>query len=288
MLALVEKLVVWGNLIKFSHSVFALPFAVIMILAVARVRVVTWGQISLLLICVVAARSAAMAFNRLVDARFDARNARTRGREIPAGKVSSLEAVALVVGASTIFVLAAFSLGDHCGVLSFPVLCVLLGYSFVKRFSSVCHLVLGLSLAMAPGGVWYALTAEWSARPAPLMLSVLLWVAGFDILYACQDLEFDRENGLFSVPSKFGISRSLKIAALMHICSVVALFWFGWLFGLGILFWIGAVLFSLLIASQHITVFRRGLDQIDQVFFLRNGAGSLVLMVFGFFDWWVR
>ena len=114
---------------------------------------------------------------------------------------------------------------------------------------------------------------------------MLLWVAGFDILYACQDVEFDRKNGLFSIPSKFGVSRALKIASLMHVCSVLALAWFGWLFGLGILFWVGAALFSILIASQHITVLRHGLDEIDQVFFLRNGAGSIVLVVFSFFDW---
>jgi 4-hydroxybenzoate polyprenyltransferase len=277
--SLIERVVLWGRLVKFSHSVFALPFAAIMVLAVWRRYAVTWQQLVLLLICVVAARTAAMAFNRVVDAGFDARNDRTKIREIPAGHISRSEGLVLVVAASVVFIAAAFGLGSHCGVLAIPVLGILCGYSFVKRFSSLCHFVLGLSLALAPGGVWYALTATWSWTPVPLMVSVLLWVAGFDILYACQDYEFDRKHGLMSVPSLLGIQAARWLSSLLHLGSVASLVVFGLEIGFGVFFWLGVVSFSVLIASQHRTIFKRGLASIDQVFFVRNGLASVVLFV---------
>lgn len=277
--SLVERVVLWGRLVKFSHSVFALPFAAIMVLAVWQRYPVTWQQLVLLLICVVAARTAAMAFNRVVDAGFDARNDRTKIREIPAGHISRGEGLVFVVAASIVFIAAAFGLGSHCGVLAVPVLGILCGYSFVKRFSSLCHFVLGLSLALAPGGVWYALTVTWSWTPVPLMVSVLLWVAGFDILYACQDYEFDREHGLMSVPSLLGIRAARWLSSLLHIGSVFSLIVFGLEIGFGVFFWLGVVFFSALIASQHRTIFKRGLASIDQVFFVRNGLASVVLFI---------
>jgi 4-hydroxybenzoate polyprenyltransferase len=220
-----------------------------------------------------------MAFNRVVDAGFDARNDRTKIREIPAGHISRSEGLVLVVAASVVFIAAAFGLGSHCGVLAVPVLGILCGYSFVKRFSSLCHLVLGLSLALAPGGVWYALTATWSWIPVPLMVSVLLWVAGFDILYACQDYEFDRTHGLMSVPSLLGIQAARWLSSLLHLGSVASLVVFGLEIGFGVFFWLGVVSFSVLIASQHRTIFKRGLASIDQVFFVRNGLASVVLFI---------
>jgi 4-hydroxybenzoate polyprenyltransferase len=287
MSGLIKRLEIWGNLIKFSHSVFALPFAAIMALVAVRLGTVTWYKLLLLLVCLISARSAAMAFNRVVDSKIDSLNDRTKNREIPAGRVSLFEAGVLVVLASLVFVLGAFGLGVHCGVLSFPVLLVLLGYSYVKRYSSACHLVLGLALALAPGGVWYALTAEWSVKPAPLMFGVLLWVAGFDILYSCQDAEFDRENHLFSIPSRFGVSRALQISAALHMLSVLSLAVFGLVFSLGSFFWLGLVIFAVFIASQHVTVAKHGLESINQVFFLRNGAASVALFLFCFIDYLV-
>jgi 4-hydroxybenzoate polyprenyltransferase len=286
MKVVVDRLLVWGSLIRFSHSVFALPFAAIMLLAVARIYPVTWQQVVLLLVCVVAARSAAMAFNRVVDARIDARNERTKGREIPTGRVSTNEAVVLVIVASLVFIGGAFLLGIHCGVLSLPVLAVLCGYSFLKRFSSLCHLILGVALALAPGGVWYALTATWSWQPVPLMVSVMLWVAGFDILYSCQDEQFDRTYGLQSIPSSVGILGARIIAAGMHILSVFFLVQCGRSFGFGLWFWCGAIVFAVLIASQHLVVHRRGLESIDQVFFVRNGLASIALFLFVLVDQW--
>jgi 4-hydroxybenzoate polyprenyltransferase len=284
MVAVFERLRAYSHLIVLSHSVFALPFALLMLVVVSRAYPVSAVQVALLVACVVAARAAAMSFNRLVDAQFDAHNVRTQGREIPSGVVSRYEAIALVIVASVIFIAASSMLGWHCGILSIPVLGVLLGYSFVKRYSAICHFVLGVSLALAPGGVWYALTATWSWYPVPLMCAVLLWVAGFDMLYACQDVEFDREHGLFSVPSRFGVARAQVLAALLHGIAVICLIGFGALFELGLFFWCGAALFVLMIASQHVAVMRRGLGCIDRVFFTRNGLASVVLFLFSVLD----
>lgn len=265
---------------RFSHSVFALPFAAIMLLTVMQQQAVSMRQLVLLAVCVVAARFSAMAFNRIVDARIDALNTRTRDREIPAGLVTSREAWLLVVAAASIFIVAAQELGPHCGVLAVPVLGVLLGYSYMKRFSSLCHIVLGVALACAPGGVWYALTATWSWQPVPLMVSVALWVAGFDILYACQDAEFDRAHGLHSVPGVLGVPGARMLSIVLHLLCVVFLVIFGLDFNFGGWFWCGAVVFAALIASQHIVVYRRGLESIDQVFFVRNGLASVLLLAF--------
>ena len=241
----------WGGLVAFSHSVYALPFALVMVVAVHRLQPVTWQQLSLLVVCVVAARFAAMGFNRLVDHRIDAANERTMNRELPAGWVSRLEATVLVSTAACVFIGASFALGRHCGVLSFPVLVLLFGYSLMKRFSSLCHFVLGLALACAPGGVWYALTGAWSWKPVPLMAAVLLWVAGFDILYACQDVEYDRKAGLRSIPSSLGVARALWLAPLVHVLAVLALALFGYSWGMGAVFWCGLVCYIRVVESFH-------------------------------------
>jgi 4-hydroxybenzoate polyprenyltransferase len=278
-MSLLQRVAVWGSLVKFSHSVFALPFALIMIVLVAQERAITVAQISLLIVCVVSARTAAMAFNRCADSEIDARNPRTAGREIPAGVVGRGSALSLVVVSCAVFVAAAWGLGTHCLVLSPCVLAVLLGYSLMKRFSSWCHVVLGIALALAPGGVWYALTAEWSWSPVPLMVSVILWVAGFDILYSCQDAEFDRGQGLYSVPSVLGIERATKLSTFLHGLSVVALATNGLMFNVGGLYWFGVGIFAVFLFSQHRIVRRLGLSSIDQVFFSRNGAASIALFL---------
>ncbi len=281
---MLERLRTYSHLITLSHSVFALPFALLMLVVTAKAYPVGWSQVGLLVLCVVAARSAAMAFNRLVDARFDAQNQRTRSREIPSGKVSRREASIVVMISSLAFIGGSIALGMHCGVLAMPVLVVLLGYSLIKRYSALCHFVLGLSLALAPGGVWYAITATWSWYPVPLMVAVLLWVAGFDILYACQDVEFDSRHGLYSVPSRLGLTNARRMSVLLHVGAVIGLVVFGRLFGLGFLYWCGLGAFVALILSQHVAVMRRGLECVDRVFFTRNGIASIVLFCFTFLD----
>ena len=283
-MSLMQRLSMWGNLVAFSHSVFALPFALMMIVFVASERSVTVVQIVLLIVCVVSARTTAMAFNRYVDAEIDARNPRTMSREIPSGKVSKFSALLLILASGGIFIAGSAGLGWHCLILSPLVLCVLLGYSLVKRFSSWCHVVLGIALALAPGGVWYALTGEWSWKPVPLMLTVTLWVAGFDMLYSCQDAEFDRTQQLFSIPSVLGVERARRFAFSLHIVALGFLLLNGYLFSVGTAYWIGSLVFGGLLLSQHRAVMVHGVGCIDRLFFTRNGAASILLFVFVLVD----
>jgi 4-hydroxybenzoate polyprenyltransferase len=238
----------------------------------------------LLVVCVVAARTAAMAFNRLVDARIDAANPRTAEREIPRGAVSPREAALLVVLSALAFVAAAGLLGIHCLVLTPPVLLVLLGYSYAKRYTSLCHVVLGIALALAPGGVWYALTAEWSPAPLPLMGAVLAWVAGFDILYSCQDEAFDRAHGLRSVPQTLGVANARLLAFLLHVASVALLLVTGAVFSCGPVYYVAVAAFGAVVASQHLAVAKRGISCIDQVFFTRNGVASIGFLLLVLID----
>jgi 4-hydroxybenzoate polyprenyltransferase len=283
-MTIAQRIATWGSLVKFSHSVFALPFAMMMVVLIARSHSVSAIQLSALLVCIVSARTAAMGFNRLVDVQIDSKNPRTQGREIPSGKVSQFEGIVLTSVAMLVFFAGAAVLGRHCLVLAPVVLGVLFGYSYVKRWSALCHLILGIALALAPGGVWYALTAEWSWLPVPLMGAVALWVAGFDIVYSCQDEAFDREQGLFSVPSLLGARRAIIVAALCHLASVLLLVVSGGLFDGGLVFYLGVAVFSLLLVSQYVAISRRGLECVDQVFFSRNGAASVLLFVFVLLD----
>lgn len=279
-----ERLALWGSFVTFSHSIFALPFALIMMVVLGRAYPLSWVQVVSLLVAVVAARTAAMSFNRLVDVSIDAANPRTRGRELPSRRVSSREAWALTICSALVFALAAATLGMHCLIMVPPVLVVLLGYSLLKRFTAMCHFVLGLALALAPGGVWYAMTATWEWQPLWLMGAVLTWVAGFDILYSCQDMDFDREQGLFSVPRYLGFRGARLLAATLHLLTVVLLVEFGVVFELHSAYSFGVAVFAALLLNQHVLVARRGIACIDQVFFTRNGAASLLLFVFVVLD----
>jgi 4-hydroxybenzoate polyprenyltransferase len=281
---LLDRLTLWGSFVKFSHTIFALPFALIMVVVLARSYSITWPQIAALLLAVVAARTSAMSFNRLVDASIDAANPRTTERELPSRKLSRPEAWVLMLGSAIVFAAAAAMLGTHCVIMVPPVLVVLLGYSLLKRFTSMCHFVLGLALALAPGGVWYAITAAWAWEPLWLMGAVLTWVAGFDILYSCQDIGFDREQGLFSVPRYVGFGRARLIAAGLHLVTIVLLYQFGVVFDLHRVYMLGVALFAGVLLNQHIVVARRGIACIDHVFFTRNGAASLMLLAFVVLD----
>lgn len=277
--SLKNKVVVWGTLVSFSHSIFALPFAVLMIGVVHLKYPVTISQVSLLILCVISARTAAMAFNRVVDVEIDRANPRTKEREVPSGKVSPREGWLLVLFSSSVFLLGSYLLGMHCFVLAPMVLAIVLSYSFFKRFSALCHLMLGVALACAPGGVWYALTGRFSWEPVPLMAAVLLWVSGFDILYSLQDQEFDAKVGLHSIPVALGSSRARVLAIVFHFISCVLLALSGVVFGLGAGYWIGFVLFSGTIALQHRDLSRLGKACIGRAFFTRNGFASIALCV---------
>jgi 4-hydroxybenzoate polyprenyltransferase len=284
----VDRIVVWGRLVKFSHTIFALPFALSVVALLWQEFPISLAQIFLIVACVVSARFAAMAFNRLVDQKLDADNPRTAMREIPQGTIRSIEVLMLVILFSVVFIVSACALSSLCGYLSVPVLMVLLGYSYCKRFSLLCHAVLGMSLALAPGGVWLAITGEFSWRPVPLMVAVLTWVAGFDIIYALQDIEFDRARGLRSIPARLGYTRAQICAGVFHVGTVIAMLVSGIWFDVGVVCWIGIVCFAVLIATQHISLAQDPHAQIEPIFFLRNGLASVIFFLCTLLDILIR
>jgi len=271
------------GLVKFSHSVFALPFA-LGGAWLASGGVPPLRAILLVVLCAVAARTAAMAFNRLVDREIDAMNPRTRARELPAGRVRPGSVLLLVVAASAVFVAAAFALNRLAGFLAIPVLLVLLLYSYAKRISSGAHLWLGLSLALAPLGAWVAVrggspqgVGEGIVPVLWLAGAVLTWVAGFDLIYACQDAEFDRAAGLHSIPARLGIGRALSFSSLLHVLTVLALVGVGLSAGLSFIWWGAVVLAAILLAWEHSLVSKDDLSRVDAAFFTVNGWVSVLV-----------
>ncbi|MBX7143869.1 MAG: putative 4-hydroxybenzoate polyprenyltransferase [Oligoflexia bacterium] len=274
-----EQMQLWGRVVKFSHSIFALPFALSMAVYVSVHYRVVAAQWILIVCAVVSARTAAMCFNRIVDRHIDALNPRTRSREIPSGEVSVRSVAALLIISSAVFILSSAGLGQHCLIASPLVLATLLFYSWTKRFTAGSHFVLGLALAMAPGGVWYALVGTIEMLPIPLMLGVLLWVGGFDILYSCQDVDFDRAHKLHSLPSCCGVVTALWIARLLHVLALLCFGWFGVVAGLGVVYFAMLAGFSVVLASQHFLISPDDFSRIDQAFFTRNGIASVVFFL---------
>ena len=271
------------SLIKFAHTVFALPFA---FLAAFMGLEITGGQFDALillkiLLCMVFARTAAMAFNRYVDRKIDALNQRTVIREIPSGKIKPAAALQLVIFSSLAFVSVAYWINPLCFMLSPIALAVVLGYSYTKRFTWLCHFVLGLGLGLAPVGAYIAVTGHFDVLPVTYGIMVLLWVSGFDILYALQDESFDREQGLHSVPQPFGQQKAKQISLVLHMICAVLLIWISReqaeIFpSLYYLHWIAAFGFILLLARQHYLVFRYNLARINKAFFETNGIASVM------------
>ena len=271
------------SLIKFAHTVFALPFA---FLAAFMGLEITGGQFDALillkiLLCMVFARTAAMAFNRYVDRKIDALNQRTVIREIPSGKIKPAAALQLVIFSSLAFVSVAYWINPLCFMLSPIALAVVLGYSYTKRFTWLCHFVLGLGLGLAPVGAYIAVTGHFDVLPVTYGIMVLLWVSGFDILYALQDESFDREQGLHSVPQQFGQQKAKQISLVLHMICAVLLIWISReqaeIFpSLYFLHWIAAFGFILLLARQHYLVFRYNLARINKAFFETNGIASVM------------
>lgn len=279
----------WGRvgtlleMIKFSHTVFALPFALTgMVLAAGGVPGL--GTLFWIVAAMVGARTAAMAWNRIADAAIDAKNPRTADRHLPAGRVSRREAWALTLGGVVLLELAAWALNPLCLALSPLALVVLFLYPYAKRFTALCHYLLGLALAAAPLGAWVAVTGEWSWRIVPLGLAVLLWVAGFDILYALQDEGFDRAEGLHSVPQRWGTRRALSLAARLHAAVVALLALQIPLFGLGLWYGLGVAAVAGLLLYEHSLVSPQDLSRLDAAFFAMNGVISVVVFAAAFLD----
>ncbi len=270
------------SLIKFSHTVFALPFAMLgFFLAVQRQAVgIPWRLFFLVLLCMVFARSAAMAFNRYLDRDVDERNPRTRMREIPAGVISPKAALTFVVLSSVFFVATTWFINPLCFALSPVALAVILGYSYTKRFTFLCHFVLGLGLSLAPIGAWLAVTGHFDALPLLYSAVVLLWVSGFDIIYALQDEEFDRSLQLRSLPVALGKAGALRLSSILHaVCAALVLggaYWLSVAPAFGWLHWAGATSFVALLYYQHTLVKPKDLSKVNLAFFTTNGIAGVV------------
>jgi len=287
MKGLLRKIAIILESIKFSHTVFALPFA-IMSAFLAAEGIPTARQLFWILMCMVGARSAAMSFNRIADARLDAINPRTAGRPIPTGKLTTAETGAFMIFMVALFVFSAYQLNRLAFALSPIALVIILGYSYTKRFTEYSHFLLGLALAIAPVGAWIAIREEFHVVALMLGLAVLLWTAGFDIIYACQDVEFDRKVGLHSLPKRLGISGALIVSALLHAAMVGVLVIVLFVARLGLVFGAGIVLVSILLIYEHAIVKPHDLSRVNMAFFNINGAVSLLLMVLTITDIMVR
>jgi 4-hydroxybenzoate polyprenyltransferase len=265
-----RQLVVYGRMIRFSHSVFALPFALASALlagaAGAGPRVWLW-----IVVAMVGARSAAMGFNRLADHAIDARNPRTAGRELPQGRLSRAEVWAFVAASAAAFVLAASRLNRLCLALSPLALAIVFGYSYAKRVSALSHLALGLCLAIAPVGAWLAVRGGFALPPLVLAAAVACWVAGFDTIYACQDVDFDRREGLRSLPARLGVGRALVAARGLHALAALLLASLYWLAPLHPVYLAGVAAVAALLVYEHSLVREGDLSRVDAAFFTVNG-----------------
>jgi 4-hydroxybenzoate polyprenyltransferase len=279
--SLSAKAATFGRMIKFSHSIFALPFAFVSGLVAYRTGAVTITAIDvvLLLVCMVSARTAAMGFNRIADRTIDAANPRTSMRELPTGRVSVTEATIFTSVAALIFVGASFAVNVLCGMLALPVLALLLGYSLTKRYTLLSHFVLGMCLGVAPVGVWFALTGAFSWTPIVLGLAVMWWTAGFDIYYSCQDESFDRDRGLRSLPARVGAARAIRLVRPIHVAAVALYATFGVLAGLGVFFYAGVGAIASILAYEAWLLRNADLSRIDLAFFNLNGYVSVVFAV---------
>jgi len=289
-MSLTTRLRTYGSLVALSHTVFALPFAasaVVLALAVPHVPL-TPRRVLAMLVCMVAARSSAMAFNRYADRDVDAKNPRTRARHLPAGHVTPREVLGLAALAGAVFLVSASTLGSLPAILSPFVLAVLLGYSLAKRFTWGSHAWLGLALALAPGGAWIATGAAPSLPIVLLMGAVLFWLLGFDVLYSLQDESFDKEHGLHSIPARFGTRGALVLSAAAHVATAALLASVGLLLNRGIFYGLAVALTAALLAYEHALVGKGDLRKIDKAFFDVNAWLSVGFFILVLADEWVR
>jgi 4-hydroxybenzoate polyprenyltransferase len=286
-MSLINKTADYLRLIKFSHSIFALPFAFTGAL-IAAGGIPELKQIFWITLAMIGARTGAMGVNRIIDMKIDALNPRTEKRELPRGVMSTLEASIFTTLAFAVFLLAAYMLNPLCFSLSPLAILVLLLYPYTKRFTSLSHVVLGLALSFAPLGAWIAVRGSINIEVLPITLAVLLWVAGFDIFYALQDLEFDRTHGLYSIPSRLGVGTSLLLARIFHVTTILLLMSLVPIFDLGGIYLAGIVISAILLLYEHLLVKPSDLSRIDMAFFNMNGYISITVFVFTLFEYLVR
>jgi len=299
------------SLIKFSHTIFAMPFALIGFSLGVQHRMITgdtlrypdrsllgsyvqielaplWLVLILVVLCMIFARSAAMAFNRYLDRSYDAKNPRTAVREIPSGVITAQNALIFTIVSSVLFIATCLFINQLCFFLSPIALAIVLGYSYTKRFTALCHLILGLGLSLAPIGAYLAVTAEFSLLPILFSLVVLLWVSGFDIIYALQDEEFDRSQQLYSVPAWIGKAKALFVSELLHVGSAVMVVLAGFYGDFGWLYWVGVAVFVGMLIYQHSIVKPNDLRRVNIAFMTANGIASVVFAIFVIADLFMR
>jgi len=277
--ALTTRIQVFGRMIRFSHTVFALPFALGAVVLAQRIRPLTPRLLFWILVAMAGARSAAMGFNRIADVQIDRANPRTAGRELPTGVISLKAALGFVGISSLVFVVAAAMISRLCLVLSFPVLAVLFLYSYTKRFTVLSHLYLGFGISLAPVGAWIAVTGRFEPVVMILSLALLTYIAGFDILYACQDLEFDRRTGLCSIPARLGPAAAFYISAILHGITFLSLLLVLVAFDLGVVYLVATLIMGALLIVEHRLVRPHDLTRIEAAFFHVNSAISVILFL---------
>jgi 4-hydroxybenzoate polyprenyltransferase len=284
---MVKKLKLVLDMIKFEHSIFALPFAYLgAVLGSLEVngQLPSWMQILWITIAMVGARSAAMALNRIIDRKIDAKNPRTAERHIPTGLIPVTFAWGFVIASFIVLFVAAFQLNILAVKLLPIAVFFLVFYSYTKRFTWACHLVLGIATGLGPLGGWIATTGQIDIKGILLFLTVALWIGGFDVIYACQDVEFDRQEGLHSIPVKFGVKRGLQISSLMHFGTALGLFALLWITDLGITFGLGVIVALLILIYEHSIVSHDDLSRLDTAFFTMNGVLSVIVFCFMMID----
>lgn len=267
-------------MVKFSHTIFAMPFAVVGLVLGIQVHPFEWQKLVLIVLCMVFARNAAMAFNRYADRDIDKNNPRTANREIPAGVISPKNALIFVIVNSVAFIVTTYFINRICFYLSPVALIVVLGYSLTKRFTALCHFILGIGLSLAPIGAYLAITGRFDWLPLYFSFMVLTWVAGFDIIYALQDEEFDKKHNLNSIPAWLGRKNSIFLSIFIHLITAFFVLWAG-VHELNYkIYWIGAVLFIGILVYQHVLVTPKDISKVNLAFFTLNGIGSVIYGIF--------
>jgi 4-hydroxybenzoate polyprenyltransferase len=286
-----SKVADYFSLIVFSHTIFAMPFAIIGYLLAIKFTpnaAFSFRLFGLVIACMIFARSAAMGFNRYVDRDIDAKNNRTAVREIPAGKISANAALFFVIASSILFITSTFFINSICFYLSPVALLVVLGYSFTKRFTALCHFILGIGLSLAPIGAWLAVTGEFAVLPLLFSFAVIFWVSGFDMIYALQDETFDRENKLYSIPAWLGKKGALRVSEIFHIISAGFIFYAGIYKHFGIFYWVGTGIYCSLLIYQHSIVKPTDLSRVNRAFGTTNGIASVIFAAFVILELFVK
>ena len=276
---MLERILTYGRMIKFSHTVFALPFAFSAVILAQRRHQMIISDIFWILLAMIGARSSAMGFNRIADAKFDTKNPRTSKRDIPSGRLSLSSAVVFVIFFSGLFIFSSAMLGKLCFYLSFPMLVVLFSYSYTKRFTWLSHIYLGFAISLAPAGAWIALAKSFSWSILILSFALMTYIAGFDILYACQDIEFDKDEGLFSIPAHFGVKKALIIASIIHLASFCFFFLIYFVFDMNLMYFFAVVIIGILLIIEHRLVKPDDLSNVNFAFFHVNSLISITLFM---------